>query len=81
MDKHFIPLSNFPLPFEIKYPHRVGVKIDWPITVSFKGLVYWCYAKTAVDKKTGLPCVCYRNTEDGGDRRLWLHCDGSIVED
>jgi hypothetical protein len=74
----FIHIPQMSLPYECRYPARVGVVIEWPLTVEHAGQTYCRSGKLAAHKKTGMPCAGYHGERDA---RLWLYCDGHIEED
>ena len=61
---------------QCKYTAEVGIRLNWPNSIQYKGTIYWWMGKQGTDK-TGLPSACYRHEED----RVWLRCDGKMTED
>ena len=83
MANDFIALKDITLPWQSKYPVKVGVIVEWPSMVEHKGKVWFSYNKFATDRATGIPCACYKyiGPNEDQDCRIWLHLDGRIEED
>ena len=76
-----LTVKGLDLPASSKYPCKVGVVIEWPNSVTYKGKQYYQYNKYATETKSGLPLASYKLAEEYTDARLWLRCDGLITED
>ena len=73
-------IESIPVPFKSVIPCVMAAVVSWPDSVRYKGRIYYWYDK-AGSNKAGLPSACYKLGEEGTDERVWLDCDGTMIED
>ena len=61
--------------FNPKYPYKIKVEVDWPITIEYNGKTYW-FSNSGSKISNGMPCARYYDLDNIDV--VWLDIDGTM---